>query len=236
MFDASAEYYDLIYSTFKDYAAETETIAALLRRLNPNCRTVLDVACGTGEHVKRLAAAGFEVDGLDLSPAFVTIAHAKHPAGRFFVADMTDFHVPQRYDAVVCLFSSIGYVRTLDRVEAALRCFREHLMSGGVILVEPWFPPGVLNTTRMFHNSAEANGVRVERAAHNEVDGRLSRLHFDYDITDASGTRHVSEVHELGLFTTDEMLGAFRRVGLDVEHDQEGLTDRGLFVARPAFC
>jgi len=48
MFDASAEYYDLIYSTFKDYAAETETIAALLRRLNSNCRTVLDIACGTG--------------------------------------------------------------------------------------------------------------------------------------------------------------------------------------------
>lgn len=150
MFDASAEYYDLLYSTFKDYAAETAAIAALLRRLNPECRTVLDVACGTGEHAKRLDAEGFAVDGLDLSPAFVAIARAKHPAGRFFVADMTDFHVPQRYDAILCLFSSIGYVRTLDRVEAALRCFKDHLAPRGVILVEPWFPPGVLDTTRVF--------------------------------------------------------------------------------------
>src|SRR5215471_16221397 len=106
MFDASAEYYDLLYSTFKDYAAETAVIAALLRRLNPNCRTVLDVACGTGEHANRLAALGFDVDGFDLNPAFVTIARAKHPAGRFFVADMTDFHAARRYDAVICLFSS----------------------------------------------------------------------------------------------------------------------------------
>src|SRR5215471_11206243 len=108
MFDASAEYYDLVYSTFKDYAAETAAIAALLRRLNPACRTVLDVACGTGEHARRLAADGFDDDGFDLSPAFVTLARAKHPGGYFFVADMRDFHVPRRYDAIVCLFSSIG--------------------------------------------------------------------------------------------------------------------------------
>lgn len=236
MFDASAEYYDLLYSTFKDYAAETSAIVALLRRVSPACRTVLDVACGTGEHAKRLAALGFRVDGLDLNPAFVTIARPKHPAGRFFVADMTDFHLAQRYDAIVCLFSSIGYVRTLDRVEAALRCFREHLTPGGVIVVEPWFPPGVLDTTRVFRNSGEANGVRVERTARNEVDGRISRLHFDYDISDAGGPRHVSEVHELGLFTTEEMVAAFRSAGLDVEHDPKGLTDRGLFVARQPFC
>ena len=50
MFTASAEFYDLIYSTFKDYAAEAAQIASVLRRVNPGCRTVLDVACGTGEH------------------------------------------------------------------------------------------------------------------------------------------------------------------------------------------
>ena len=50
MFPAFVEYYDLIYSAFKDYASETAQIVALLRRLHPQCRTVLDVACGTGEH------------------------------------------------------------------------------------------------------------------------------------------------------------------------------------------
>ena len=232
MFDATAEYYDLLYSTFKDFAKEAADVAALLRRLKPSCRTVLDVACGTGEHARLLAADGFEVDGLDLSPSFVTIARAKHPAGRFFVADMTGFHVPQRYDAVLCLFSSIGYVKTLDRVEAALRCFREHLAPGGVILVEPWFPPGMLDTSRVFRNSAEANGIRIDRAARNEVEDRISRLYFEYEITDATGTRRLSEVHELGLFTTGEMLDAFNRADLAVEHDPDGLTGRGLFIAR----
>ena len=158
MFTASAEYYDLIYSALKDYDAETAQIASLLRRLNPTCRTVLDVACGTGEHARLLAGAGFDVDGLDLDPAFIRIASGKHPAGRFIEADMTDFQLQRRYDAVLCLFSSIGYVRTLERLGQAFRCFRDHLAAAGVIVVEPWFLPGVLDPSRAVRQTAEANG------------------------------------------------------------------------------
>jgi len=44
MFNASAEFYDLIYSTFKDYEGEAARIATLLRQVNPGCQTVLDLA------------------------------------------------------------------------------------------------------------------------------------------------------------------------------------------------
>src|SRR6476661_1051154 len=145
MFSGSADFYDLVYSTLKNYAAETDQIANLLRRLNPAGRTILDVACGTGEHARLLADQAFEVDGLDLDPAFVRIAQHKHPAGRFFEADMSDFQLAHRHDAVLCLFSSIGYLRTLDRVTRALTCFRNHLSPGGVVVVEPWFAPGALD-------------------------------------------------------------------------------------------
>src|SRR5215510_12170897 len=176
MFSASAEYYDLISSTFKDYAAEAEQIASLLRTVRPGCRAVLDAACGTGEHARRLAARGFVVDGLDLDPAFVRIARQKHPAGRFFEADMADFHLPHRYDAVLCLFSSIGYLCTLERVRQALTRFREHLAPCGVVVVEPWFPPGALDPARETRNIAEADGVFVARASRVQIEGRLSRL------------------------------------------------------------
>ena len=234
MFHASAEFYDLIYSTFKDYEGEAGRLASVLRDVNPHCQTVLDVACGTGEHARLLAADGFVVDGLDLDAAFLRIARQKHPAGRFFEADMSDFHLPHRYDGVTCLFSSIGYLRTIERVLRALTCFRDHLAPGGVILVEPWFAPGVLDVTRVARNTGEANGVRVSRVCHVEIEGRLSRLRFEYEITDATGTRHASEVHELGLFTVAELMAAFRDAGLNAEYDSKGLTDRGLFVARVA--
>jgi SAM-dependent methyltransferase len=232
MFTASATFYDLLYSTIKDYQADTTQITTLLRQLNPGCLTILDVACGTGEHARRLAAEGFEVDGLDLDPAFIRIAAGKHLAGRFFQADMSDFYLSRRYDAVLCLFSSIGYLKTLDRVRRAFGCFRDHLAPNGVLMVEPWFLPGALDPARVVRQTAEANGLRVSRVSHVEIEGTLSRINFDYEITDATGTRHATETHELGLFTPAELLRTFAEAGLQADHDPKGLTDRGLYVAR----
>lgn len=232
MFSASAELYDAIYGSFKDYRGEVATIERLFRGLNPRWTTVLDVACGTGEHARLLAEDGFTVDGLDVDAAFIRIARQKHPAGRFFEADMSDFQLPQRYDVVMCLFSSIGYLRTLDRVAQALVCFRNHVVPGGAIVVEPWFEPGVLDPARVGRHVGATDGVRVTRTSRVEVEGRLSRLHFDYEIADASGTRHASETHELGLFTRKELMQTFRSAGLEADYDPKGLMDRGLYVAR----
>jgi SAM-dependent methyltransferase len=116
VFSESAELYDAIYGTFKDYAAEADVIAQLIRSNRPAARTVLDVGCGTGEHVKHLRDHGLVVDGLDIDPALLTVARRKVPAAQFFEGDMSAFDVAKRYDVVACLFSSIGYLRTSARV------------------------------------------------------------------------------------------------------------------------
>ncbi len=233
MFSESAEFYDQIYSSFKDYAREARDIAALLRTTHPTCRTILDVACGTGEHARLLAEHHqFAVDGLDLDPAFVRLARSKNPAGRFHQANMIDFHLGETYDAVLCLFSSIGYAQTLANVRRALTCFRDHLAGDGVVVVEPWFEPGVLDPTRIHTTTIEAQDLRVVRVGRTEADGRSSRILFDYEIQEHGAIRHAREVHELGLFTTAEMLECFESAGLAATHETPGLSGRGIFIAR----
>lgn len=235
MFTESAELYDLIYGRFKDYEAEADKIAGILSRERPGVRTVLDVACGTGEHARQLRLRhGLHVDGVDLDPKFIEIAHRKNPESTFTLANMSDFHLPKRYDAVMCLFSSIGYLRTLDNVRDALACFREHTDAAGIVVVEPWLPPGVIDPNRRSTDVGESEGVRVVRHARVEAKDRMSWIHFDYEITDATGTRTTSEVHELGLFTPDDMLDAFTSVGLTATFDPHGLIGRGLYVGRAA--
>jgi ubiquinone/menaquinone biosynthesis C-methylase UbiE len=234
VFTESSELYDAIYFTFKDYRSEAREIADLIRAEHPSARTVLDVACGTGGHARLLAQEhGFTVDGLDLNADFLRLARRKHPAGRFHVADMTDFHLGQQYDAVICMFSSIGYVRTLHALEQTLHCFRRHLAPGGIVVVEPWFPPEAMESGHHSTRSAEAEGVRVERDAKTRIEGRLCHLHFDYRIEEGGVTRTAAEVHELGLFTEAETLLAFEHAGLSVRHEAAS-ADRGLYIAHHA--
>jgi SAM-dependent methyltransferase len=232
-FTKSAEYYDAIYFAFKDYALEATQLAERVRTLLPGARTLLDVACGTGEHARLLSQQhGFDVTGIDVNPDFIRIARSKNPSGRFQVADMVDFDLAAQYDAVICMFSSIGYVRTLPALESALRCFKAHTAPGGVIIVEPWFPPGKLTPGPSTLRRAETAAFRVERTATTELDFGISRLRFDYTVESAEGVDHFSEVHELGLFTEEETLLAFNAAGLDAQHEAASSTHRGLYIAR----
>lgn len=231
MFTESADFYDAIYS-FKNYEAEAAGVAGRIRLAHPDARTVLDIACGTGEHARFLAERhGFDVDGLDLDAGLLRAARQKHPTGLFFEADMSDFTLARRYDAILCLFSSIGYLVTLERLTRTLGCFRQHLAPGGVVLVEPWFPPGALDTSRVFRVSGTHAGTNITRVSRNEVEGRISRLHFEYEVDAPDGKRRLTEVHELGLFTRAEMGQAFQNAHLNAHFDQTGLTGRGLWTA-----
>jgi SAM-dependent methyltransferase len=234
MFSESAELYDAIYSTFKDYGAEADAIARLVRTAHPGARTILDVGCGTGEHAKHLRVRhGLVVDGLDIDPGLLAFARQKVPDANFVVADMNEFELQRRYDVVACMFSSIGYMKTIARVTAALQCFRQHLNPHGLVIVEPWFPPGVLRIGKNTSRRGEVNGFRVERTSHTAVSGNVSTLTFTYRIERADGAQTAREVHELGLFTSAEMLEAFRDAGLAATHDPVGLFDnRGLYIAR----
>jgi SAM-dependent methyltransferase len=232
MFSESAELYDLVYSSFKDYRAESEKIAALIRRVAPDAHSVLDVGCGTGSHAKILADEfGFEVDGLDLQEDLLEIARSKSPRGRFSVGDMTSFDLGRSYDVVLCLFSSIGYARTTEGVTASLRCFRDHLRPGGCVLVEPWFQPDQWRPGRLDAKTVTNGDVTVVRMSHADARGRLSVVTFDYLVGTVQGIQHRREIHELGLFTELEMLSCFEMAGLPAEFDSVGLMGRGLYVA-----
>jgi hypothetical protein len=56
-----------------------------------------------------------------------------------------------------------------------------------------------------------------------------------YLIGTLAGTEHLVEHHELGLFTTDEMLAALAAVSLEVTFEPKGLMGRGLFIGRRSY-
>ncbi len=75
--------------------------------------------------------------------------------------------------------------------------------------------------------------LKISRVNRTEIRGRISWMEFQYLVADPDEIRHLKEVHELGLFTEEEMFEALRAGGFqEVEFDPEGITGRGLYIAR----
>lgn len=229
MFSRSAIYYDAIYS-FKDYAAEADkvrTVIAQYKRIPGD--SLLDVACGTGRHLENLHAH-FQVEGLDLDPDLLAIARARLPDVPLHQGDMLDFDLGRSFDAITCLFSGIGYVGTVDRLSQAISTMAGHLRPGGVLIVEPWFEPAAFHPNTLHAAFIDQPDLKIARLNLSRVENGLSVLDFHYLVGTPEGIEHFSERHELGLFTSEEMLTAFARAGLQTSVDPDGLTGRGLYI------
>ena len=231
MFLESAELYDAIYH-FKNYARECERLRALIADAVPGARTILDVACGTGEHA-RFLKQHYAIDGIDLNENYLRAARVKNPAGSYTRADMTDFDLAATYDAVTCLFSAIGYVRTAGRLQRAIACMARHVNPGGVLIVEPWLTPDDWKPGATFIHAGEIGADKVCRMSLSGQEGNLSVVQMHYLRGRPDGIEHYSERLELGLFTRDEMTRAFESANMEVGYDAEGLMGRGLYLARP---
>jgi ubiquinone/menaquinone biosynthesis C-methylase UbiE len=229
MFTSSAKFYDALYRS-KDYAAASQRIRTLIQQHNPNAKTLLDVGCGTGKHLE-LLRGHYECEGLDLNSSLLEIAAERCPDVPLHQANMIEFSLNRKFDAIVCLFSSIAYVRTRDNLDRTLVSMTRHLQPGGVVIVEPWFSPDRYWTGRVTTHFIDDPELKIASMYTNDPpDGQISILNIHYLVGTPAGIQRFEERHELGLFTDEEYMEAFEKANLSVYRDEEGLFGRGLFT------
>jgi SAM-dependent methyltransferase len=232
MYEHSPAAYDALhYERGKDYRREAQEVVTRIRRHRPDAESLLDVACGTGMHLAGFARMGFDVEGVELSGEMLAVAAERVPGARLHQADMRTFRVDRRFDAVVCLYSAIGYMTTLADLATALRTMGEHLVDGGVLVVEPWFTPDRWYERTIDAESTTAGELAVARVSRSWREGDESLLEMHWVLARPERIWSFTEIHRMGLFTTDQQLDVFRAAGFEVEHEMPGLIGRGLFVA-----
>ncbi len=179
-----------------------------------------------------LLAKHIRVEGLDNSPEMLEVARERMPGTVFHPGDMRDFDLGRRYDVVTCLFSSIGYVQTLEKLRSAVDCMARHVAPGGVLVVEPWFTPETWHPGTVHGLFVDEPDLKIARVSTSFTREGLSAFDLHYLVGTPQGTEHVVECHEMGLFTVAEMTSALEDSGLSVSYDPEGLSGRGLYISR----
>ena len=160
----------------------------------------------------------------------LAVARQRCPGVRFHQGDMASFDLERQFDAILCLFSAIGYVRTVDRLDRAVQTMARHLVPGGVLVVEPWLSPDQYRPGRVHATFVDEPALKIARMNASRVEGRVSVLDFHYLVGRPDGVESFAERHELGLFTGEQYLASFQSAGLETTHDPIGLSDRGLYV------
>ena len=228
VFSRSARIYDAIYASIRDYPREAAELDRLIQERRPGARTLLDVACGTGAHLEHLTQ--YDAEGLDLDAEMLAIARERVPEVRFHQEDMVSFDLAKRFDAVVCMFSSIGYARTEERLRSAIASMARHLEPGGVLVVEPWLAPEDWQDRHVGAVFVDEPELKIARMNIAQREGDVSIVEFEYLVGTPDGLERFTELHELGLFNVEQYLEAFQAAGLVADHDPEGPMGRGLYV------
>lgn len=137
----TARLYDSAYSEGKDVTFYVDLAKA-------SSGKVLEVACGTGRVLIPTARAGVEIDGIDFSAALLSVLKeklVKEPLSvqqkvSVWEGDMRTFSLSDRYSLITVPFRPLQHLFTVDEQVAAFRRFHEHLLPGGTLAFNVFFP------------------------------------------------------------------------------------------------
>jgi len=229
MFTKSAKFYDALYS-WKDYPEEARLVhEAIESHKTSSGKRLLDVACGTGRHLAELAN-WYEAEGLDVDTNLLRTAEERLPGVPLHQGDMRSFDLDRGFDAVTCLFSSIGYMTSLEDCRAAIANMGRHVAPGGVLVVEPWLYPDQFKVPHLHLLTVDQEDVKIVRVSRSDRRGDVSIMDFEYLVVSYEDVVRESERHEMGLFSREDYEMAIHEAGFAVEYDPIGPMGRGLFV------
>ena len=127
-----SRFYDTVMGDRSDVIRLVNT---KLHQYMPEAKTLLELGCGTGSILQGLQYF-YEVEGIDISPEMLKIAQQKLPAVTFNKADISNFTLNKRFDAVICVFDTINHLLDIKLWNNTFQAAAAHLSDEGVFLFD----------------------------------------------------------------------------------------------------
>jgi SAM-dependent methyltransferase len=126
-----SKYYDLMCSDI-NYLEQSQYVKRMHGLFGNSGLEYLDLACGTGPHVRHFIDFGFNSSGLDINPAMLEQAIIRCPEGKFSLQDMASFKLEQPVDLITCFLYSVHYSSSLTKLSGLFSSAHQSLAAGGL--------------------------------------------------------------------------------------------------------
>ena len=217
-----AEFYFTIEDKHRDISQDAALVRRLLKDKKGTELTLLDLGCGSGEHMNLLSRMNIRCTGIDSSNDMLRIARKRFPdSGRYINADMTAFDCFEEFDAVISLFGSFNYLISDADVDMVCRNSWRALKPGGIGLFEIWNAPpirAIANKEKNLVSISHYRGTRIGRergfSLMPDPERTLVDVFYTYTLSRNGVIEEVFDRHIMRAFTRDEIEGFITRNGL----------------------
>lgn len=212
-YSALSEIYDR-YMDHVDYPVWTDYVLVMCHKHDHPPGLILDAACGTGSFLCEFEKRGFKSYGFDRSLAMLKKAHLKllNNANdawcRLVQSDITLPCMKMSFDTVFCMYDSMNYQPTLDRIVRAVRRMLSLLDSNGVLIFDM---STEYNSLEHFENNSsllQFDQYQCKRESYyNKVEKKQVT---NLTITDTNTGEIQKETHIQYMYPVEEILGILR--------------------------
>ena len=219
-------YYDLMCADI-DYLAQSDSARRLHQLFGNSGRRHLDLACGTGPHVRHFLDFGYNSAGLDINQPMLDLAQLRCPEARFSLQDMAGFQVEEPQDLITCFLYSTHYNPGLAQLSACLASVHGALAEDGVFCFNAVDKLHIDNRLLVRH-SVEFEGSHFTFGSgwHYSGEGEQQALRLSIEKTTAGVTEAWQDEHAmvaLSFIELQTLLQPYFEVQV-FEHDYERIT------------
>jgi len=213
---------------FNDLGADWETIVNIrdtqretdfIQSALPKKGITLDLCCGTGRHSIILRRRGWAIIGLDLSKNLLAIAkrNMKNERVKFPLVRADMRHFPFRnqvFDAVICMFTSFGYLPSESEDMKSFKEVRRTLREGGKFLLDVANKDHVI---KVFQEREWAEFEPFYMLEKRSLDLQTSRLLSQWTIIRKDTKKVRSLQHNVRLYTFQRLKQMLSKADLKVK-------------------
>lgn len=243
-FTLIAPYYDeLMHNVPYDFWVQY--VQELMDRYRLRVKSILDLACGTGNVAMRLAQLGYDVWGVDISAPMIAEAKRKaRQAGlniHYEVQDAAQLELPTQFDLVLSLFDSLNYILSPENLQEAFRRVYAHLRSGGAVIFDVNTEYALREGLFDQDNLGSRRRLLYRWKSRYDEETRICTVEMEFWLRNEAGevVQHFVEVHRQRAYGLDELHTMLRNAGFDYARafhaytlrPPNATTDRAFFVA-----
>lgn len=229
---------DLAYIHDQGYAQASERAARFIIRLlraNGVCRKrLLELGCGSGHSTALFIQAGYEVLGMDVSPAMLDLARRRVSQGTFRVGSF-----PRRMNgsqsAVVAVGEVVNYLSSAMTLQRMIRFVFRALHPGGFFMFDMRPLPENGSPVRWVAGKTGKDWAVMAGSVVDLKHRRLTREIMTFRFVRGRWRRRT-ETHHQRLYRISDIDRWLRAVGFDVEvrqgYGRVSLPAGKLFIAR----